>query len=243
MQPEISVIIPVYNEEEILHKACDILKTALDLQFGNAWQIVFANDGSRDKSPEIIREFAARDGRIKVAGTEDNRGKGSAVRCGMLAADGRYSLFTDCDLAYGTDVIREAYDRIISDKSDVLIGTRYSKGGSYSAYSPLRRLMSSTYRAAVRAITGFSHSDSQCGLKCFESGAAKDIFSRCEVNRFAFDLEALMIAEKLGYSVSELPVKILEEQMRESSKINFVKDSLKMMRDIVKIRKRIEKMK
>ncbi len=231
----------MYNEEAILPKAAELLCRALERDFAGQWQIVFSNDGSRDASADIVRELMKSQPRIKLSGTAENHGKGSAVRHGMMAADGEYILFTDCDLAYGTDVIRQAYRTITENGTDVLIGTRYAEGGDAQAYSPLRKLMSGTYRLMVRMITGFKHSDSQCGLKCFSAKCAKDVFARCSVDRFAFDLEALLIAEKLGYTISELPVSILEDQMRESSKVNIVKDTARMLRDLVKIRKKVKK--
>ncbi len=230
----------MYNEEAILPKAAKRLCDALERDFAGEWQIVFSDDGSRDKSAETVRELMKGQPRIKLSGTPENHGKGSAVRYGMMAADGEYILFTDCDLAYGTDVIRTAYDTVIKNGTDVLIGTRYAEGGDAQAYSLLRRIMSSTYRMTVRMITGFKHSDSQCGLKIFSKGCTKDVFSRCSVDRFAFDLEALLIAERLGYTISELPVSILEDQMRESSKVNIIKDTARMLRDLIKIRKKVK---
>ncbi len=236
---KLPVIIPAYNEEKTLESTCARLDAFLSAHYPE-YEIVFVNDGSSDRTGEIIRALAGRYPSGLPAGYEKNRGKGCAVRTGMLAAGGDCRLFTDCDLAYGTDVILSLTEKMTSCGADVVIGSRALDSNGYDGYSFLRRTMSKCYMGVIRLLTGFRHSDSQTGLKAFSGEAARKIFPYCAVDSFAFDLEALLIAEKRGLKIEEFPCRVIENRERES-KVNPVKDALKMLRDISGIKKRISK--
>ena len=145
-------------------------------------------------------------------------------------------LFTDCDLAYGTDVIRRLYDMFLASDYDVIIGSRNIGKDGYEGYTPLRRLASKTYIRVLCAVGGFRLSDSQCGFKAFSAKAAEAVFSVCETDGFAFDFEAIMTAVTLGYTIGEIPVKIVNHR---ASKVHVFSDSLKMLRDLADIRRRV----
>lgn len=238
----LSVIIPMYNEEKIVADTIKQLKTLAGSHPERSFEFIFVNDGSLDGCAAAAAAAAAGDSRFRIAEHESNRGKGAAVRTGMLAATGDAAVFTDCDLAYGTDVICDIADRMVSDGTDICIGSRNISDDGYEGYTTLRRLMSKTYIKLIRMAVGFPHSDSQSGIKCFSAFAAKAVFSLCEVDRFAFDLEALIIAERLGYKISELPVKVINHRQTKS-KVNPVLDTLRMLRDIRCIKKRVKKLK
>lgn len=238
----LSVIIPMYNETKIVTDTITQLKALAECHKERGFEFIFVNDGSRDDSYRIAWAETADDGRFIITGYNDNRGKGAAVRQGMFAATGDIAVFTDCDLAYGTDVITGIADCMIKDGTDVCIGSRNISKDGYESYTPMRRFMSKTYIKVITLAAGFTHTDSQSGIKCFSAKAAKAIFSLCEVNRFAFDLEALIIAERLGYSVSELAVKVINHRESES-KVSPVKDTLRMLNDIRKIKKRVKNIK
>ena len=235
---KLSVIIPMYNEEEIVEDAVRTLDFALRRDFGaGEYEMLFVSDGSTDKCREIAESLSAEYPGLKVLGYEKNRGKGSAVRTGMLASSGEFSLFTDCDLAYGADIIKEFYDKFIESGADVVIGSRAAKGGGYDGYTLLRKIMSKTYLKIVCIFAGFDLSDSQCGIKGFSSETAHKVFSVCEADGFEFDLEALMLAEKAGCRIEELPVRIINHR---ESKVSPVKDAIKMLKQIRKIKKRVK---
>ena len=235
---KLSLIIPVYNEEV---RVADTIRTLTDYLCAHFpdYELVMVNDGSRDQSGALIDAAAASDPHILAPGYPDNHGKGHAVRVGMLAASGDIRIFTDCDLAYGTDVIAEMAQRFADSGADVIIGSRNLQADGHAGYGLLRRIMSKCYYRLIAWTTGFSHSDSQTGCKGFTGEAAKAVFSKCETDGFAFDLEAILIAEKLGFSVGEMPVKILYNP-DGASKIHLVRDTCKMMRDVRKIRRRIK---
>lgn len=229
-----SLIIPMYNEEKILPDTIETLHAYMESAFDD-YEIVFADDGSTDRSRKIVEECGHE--RIRVVGYEKNRGKGCAVRCGMLAARGDIRLFTDCDLAYGTEIIRTLYDKFTVAGCDVMIGSRNLSGDGYEGYTALRRIVSKTYIRVLCTIGGFKLSDSQCGFKAFSAKAAEDVFSRCETDGFAFDFEAILFATKLGYKIAELPVKIINHR---ESKVNVLSDSIRMLRDLLQIKKHVK---
>ncbi len=232
---KLSVIIPMYNEEKHAADTARTLSAFLDGKFPDGdYEIIFSNDGSRDSCAEKVTELNLP--QVRVIGYPDNRGKGSAVREGVMNSLGDAVVYTDCDLAYGCDAVYGIYSELLKTGSDLVIGSRNLRADGYEGYTALRRLMSKTYIKLISLVAGFKYSDSQCGLKCLRGNAAKDIFGRCTVNGFAFDLEVLILAGKLGKTVSEFPVRVINHHESES-KVNPVKDTLKMIRDVSRIKK------
>ena len=224
----------MYNEANIIEESARTLNGYLKDNFGEAYELIFVNDGSSDGCDEKLKGLALPG--VRVEGYSDNRGKGSAVREGVLCSRGKYVLYTDCDLAYGVDVIKPAYDRIVADGADMLLGSRNLDASGYEGYTPLRRLMSKTYIRVIKTAAGFRYSDSQCGFKCLKGDVARKVFSECTVNGFAFDLEMLIVADNYKYKVTEMPVKIINHRQSQS-KVNPVKDTFKMLSDVRKMKK------
>jgi len=232
-----SLIIPMYNEERILPETLKTLNEYMP-RFFDEYEVVFSDDGSTDASREIVENCGYPN--IRAVGYEKNRGKGAAVRNGMLSAKGDVRLFTDCDLAYGTDVIRRLYDEFCAKGCDVMIGSRNLTEDGYAGYTVMRKVASKCYIKLLCAIGGFKLSDSQCGFKAFSADAAKKVFSYAATDGFAFDFEALMIANRLGLKISEIPVRIINHR-EESSKVNVFSDTFKMLGDVHKMKKRMKK--
>jgi dolichyl-phosphate beta-glucosyltransferase len=177
---------------------------------------------------------------VRVIGYPNNRGKGSAVREAMLASEGDIVMFTDSDLAYGTDVIGQIADAFDANpECGVVVGSRNVSKDGYDGYTFIRKIASKTYIAFLKTLGGLKISDSQCGCKAFRGDVARHVFSNCEVNRFAFDFEAILVAQKFGYKICEIPVKVINHG---DSKVNVARDSLKMLGDIIKIKKRISRL-
>lgn len=233
---KISLCIPMYNESSIIAQTAKALHEYMSATFDD-YEIIFSDDGSKDNSAEIVRKLDLPC--VRVVGYETNMGKGYAVRTAMLAAEGDVVMFTDADLAYGTDVIKQTYDIFAKDNSiDMVIGSRPLHKDGYEGYTAIRKLASKVYIKVLSVVGGFKLSDSQCGCKAFSGKAAKEIFSRCEVNRFAFDFECILWAVKFNMKIVEMPVKIINHR---ESKVNVLRDSVKMLRDILKMKKRIKK--
>lgn len=233
--PKITLIIPMYNESRII---ADTAKTVSEYMRNNfeLYEIIFSDDGSKDGSADIVKKLNLPC--VRVLSYEKNHGKGCAVRTGMLASTGDIVMFTDADLAYGTDVIKRAYDILKDSDASMLIGSRNLSKDGYEGYTRLRKLMSKAYIKVLCMAGGFKLSDSQCGCKAYKADAVKKIFERCKVDGFAFDFESILWAQQFGYKIVEMPVKIVNH--REST-VNVVKDSFKMLRDLRKMKKRIKR--
>lgn len=236
---KISLIIPMYNESSIISNAAKTLSEYMRNTF-EEYEIIFCDDGSTDGCGDVVRKLELPC--VRVEGYAENRGKGYAVRYGVMKADGDMIMFTDADLAYGTDVIKKFYDFYTENSENeeihLMIGSRNLEGDGYKEYTFIRRIASKTYIWVLCHMGGFKLSDSQCGCKAFSGDVAHDIFSRCEVDRFAFDFEVILWAEKLGYNIKEIPVKVINHR---ESKVNVFKDTFRMLRDLRRIKKNVKK--
>ena len=239
----VSVCIPMYNEigcaEGSAASLYDKMKS-LESQKGISFEIVFCDDGSTDGCGDALRAFASDKPEITVTGYPDNRGKGHAVKRAILESRGDVAVFTDCDLAYGVDVIEKALERFEEeDAPDVLVGSRNLDPSGYAGYGALRRFASRVYIKVLSFVGGLDLTDSQCGFKAFDGESAKTIFSYCECDGFAFDYEVIMIARRRGMKISEMPVSIVNHG---KSSVRVVRDSVKMVRDILKIKRRVRRL-
>ena len=233
---KISVCVPMYNENRVIAESAKTLSDYMLANFED-YEIVFCSDGSTDGCDKTVEALNLPN--VRVIGYEKNQGKGCAVRTAILAATGDVRMFTDADLAYGTGVIKQVADAFAENPdADMVIGSRNLDKSGYEGYTFLRKIMSKVYIKVLCIAGGFKLSDSQCGIKGFRGDIAKKIFSNCEVDRFAFDLEVIMIAMKIGAKITEMPVKIINH--REST-VHIVRDSIKMLRDVRNMKKRIKK--
>ena len=234
---KVSLVIPMYNESSIVNEAVATFSDYMKKTFED-FELIFVDDGSADGCGDVVAKASEEDPRIRLCRYTPNHGKGYAVRTGVLAAQGDLILFTDCDNAYGTDAVGRLADTLMQTQADIVVGSRNLSKDGYEGYTPIRKLMSKTYIKVIALAAGFKLSDSQCGIKGFRRDIAKKIFSNCEVDRFAFDLEVIMIATKIGAKIAEMPVKIINH--REST-VHIVRDSVKMLRDVRRMKKRIKK--
>ena len=235
---KLSLVIPMYNEEEIVLDTARQLKEGLDRFLKDDYEIIFSDDGSTDSSVEKLLSLDIPC--VRVLKGEKNCGKGSAVRKGALVAKGDYVMFTDCDLAYGVDIVEFALDEAEKNQEKgMLVGSRRLAKDGYTGYSLSRKMISKAYLSFLSFIAGgLPVSDSQTGCKIFKRETVKKIFPLCEVDRFAFDLEIILFAKNMGIDIGEFPVTIINNR---PSSIHFVKDSLRMIRDVIKMKGRIKK--
>lgn len=233
---KLSLVVPMYNEASII---CDTARTLTDYlqKHFDDYELLFVDDGSTDGSALMVKKL--RLPKVQVLSYEENRGKGCAVRTGMLAATGDIAMFIDADLAYGMDVIPQAVKLLGKNRGkDVLIGSRVLHPEGYEGYTALRKLASKVYIKVLNIYGGLKLSDSQCGCKAYRGKAIRDIFSRCETDGFAFDFETILWAQKLGYQFVEMPVKIINHR---ESKIHVVRDTFRMLGELRQIKRRINR--
>ncbi|MCL2096108.1 MAG: glycosyltransferase [Oscillospiraceae bacterium] len=239
----LSLVIPVYNEENIIENTIISVVEFMNHNFGENCEAIFVNDGSRDNSVQIAEKIIKLNdikNNIKIISYEKNRGKGYAVRTGIKSASGDIIFFTDCDLAYGLEIIREGYEifnREENRQAGILIGSRRKHKEGYASYTLLRKVMSVTFFAVLRTVGGIRQTtDSQSGIKGFRREAAKKIFDLCEDDGWSFDYEVLLLAQKLGLKIIEMPARIINHG---KSRINPVRDGLKMFRAVSVIKKSV----
>jgi dolichyl-phosphate beta-glucosyltransferase len=224
----LSVVFPCYNEAERLPATLQAYLAHLPRAAGEV-EVLVVDDGSTDGTLVVAAAVAAGDPRLRLIRTGPNRGKGFAVRTGMLAAQGDRVVFTDADGAYAPG---EA-DRVAGALADtpVAIGTRDPHENSDGV---ARRVASQACGLAVRGLLGLPFRDTQCGLKGFRRDAAQAVFSRARMDGFAFDVEALVLARRLGLAVAEVPVRA---QRRAGSKVRVLADGQRMLAQVWAVRR------
>ncbi|MDP6293369.1 MAG: glycosyltransferase family 2 protein, partial [Candidatus Woesearchaeota archaeon] len=188
----LSVVIPAFNEQDTIQKALE----EIIVYFGRqAVEIIVVDDGCTDRTPFLVDDF--KDKRVRRVRQPRNMGKGAAVRRGMLEAHGQHILFLDADMS--TPIKELANCRKV--KADVVVGSRALKDSVISVHQPFyRELLGKTFNKIVQVLAVPGVWDTQCGFKLFSQRAAKEIFSRSFIDGFGFDVEALFLARKLGFS-------------------------------------------
>lgn len=230
----ISICVPMYNESSIIAQTAVALQKYMSERYSDDYEIIFADDGSTDGSARIVEDLKLPC--VRVVGYEKNQGKGAAVRHAVLSSVGDTVIFTDADLAYGLDLIEPSVKILEEGEHELLVASRAKHKDGYLGYTPIRKLASKTYLKVLNLFGGIKVSDAQCGFKGFEGEWGRRIFSYCRTNNFAFDLEVILIAQRLGLKIYEMPAKIINHR---ESKVNVLKDSVRMLKEIAKIRKNI----
>lgn len=224
-----SVVIPAFNEAERIVPTIGAIATHL-CSLGEPWELIVADDGSTDSTVALLRDLGLAN--LRVLDAPVNRGKGSAVRRGVLAARAPIVLFADADQS--TPI--EQFERLLLEirlGADVVIGSRSAQGASVINKSWMREILSRGLNVMVQTGLGIKVSDTQCGFKLFRTDAAADLFANQYVPRFAFDLEMLYLAGKRRYRVVEVPVNWIDAP---GSTVDPVRVSLEFLATIVKIR-------
>jgi dolichyl-phosphate beta-glucosyltransferase len=202
-EPALSVVIPAYNEERRLPASLDKLAAYLS-SAGVAAEVIVVDDGSRDRTAETARDAGTRLGLdLIVLVLAENRGKGAAVREGVLAARGAHVLVSDAD--FSTPI--GEWEKLAAARTPVAIGSRGIDESLVKEKQPFfRQAMGKLFNRFVRILLVGGIRDTQCGFKLFSREAAQGIFTRARIDRFAYDVEALVLARRLGYAIAEVPV-------------------------------------
>jgi dolichyl-phosphate beta-glucosyltransferase len=229
-EPRTSIVIPAFNEASRIGTTLDEL-----LEFfrsrKSAFEILVVDDGSNDGTPQVVDERAAAE--IKILRHETNRGKGAAVRRGVGESRGELVLICDADLAIPIEHITQ-FEHWLDNGYSIACGSRgLPESRALTRLPVYRKRMGKIFNWMVRAIHLTRFKDTQCGFKLFKGEAARDIFSRCRVDRFAYDVESLRLAERLGYRVVEVPI---TWRHVPESRVHPVHDAARMFVDLVRIR-------
>ncbi len=230
--PLVSVVIPCYNEEKRLGPTLGRVLEYLG-KSGWTWELVIVDDGCTDGTVALARALAPT---ARLLSHRPNRGKGYAVRRGMLAAGGEFVLFTDSDLA---TPIEHLADFLAAGQggAPVVIGTRKTAEAVVETAQPwLRRTMSRAFQALSNCILGTRITDTTCGFKLFRRDAAQAIFARQTIEDWSFDSEIMAIARLLGYPITEIPVHWADSR---ATKVRLVRDTAKTLLGLLRIRRNI----
>ena len=225
----LSVVVPAFNEGDQIDATVHTLRGELESVVGSDLEIVVVDDGSTDHTAAAARSAGA-----SVIVQPQNRGKGAAVRAGVLASNGRSVVFTDADLAYPPSMIVPILESLEAGW-DVVVGSRRHE--ETTTLVRARRLR----ELGGRAVNWLTHlvllghfRDTQCGIKGFRNDIGKAIFGRTTIDGFAFDVEVFLIAEQDRYSLTEVPVRV---ENRQGSSVRLVRDTVDLLRDLVRIRR------
>jgi dolichyl-phosphate beta-glucosyltransferase len=234
-EPFVSIVIPAYNEVLRLEASIRALREYLSAAEWTS-EVILVVERSTDGTLELARKLVAGDPIFDVIGNETQRGKGYAVRTGMLRARGEIVFFMDADLSTPLGEVDHFLARFSTEPPvDVLVGNRQHARSQILRYqSVVRRKMGQTFNAILRIASGIRIADTQCGFKAFRRAAAKSIFELQQLDGFAFDVEVLLLAERLGFKVGDMPVQWWNA---EGSKVHIVRDSWRMLCDALRVRR------
>jgi len=232
---KLSVIIPAYNEQERLPSTLKQAYAWLDEQLNHDFEILVIDDGSSDDTCKHVRQLMQRMPELCLIEQPENKGKGAAVRRGMLSAKGDIHVFMDADHSTHIREIEKVFASLEADPtSEVIIASRQHPDSDISQHqSWLREHMGKSFNLLMRLATGINIPDTQCGFKAFTAQASQQIFSVQKLDGFSFDVEVLFLAMRMHYHVSEIPVEWVNEP---NSKVRMLIDPLEMFIDILKIR-------
>ena len=226
----LSVIIPAYNEERRLPDTLDTVVAYLRQQAYD-WEIIVGDDGSGDSTAAIVQEAASNLPNLKLLELP-HRGKGSAVRHGMLAARGHFRFLCDADLSMPIEHVERLLPPGAPD-ADIVIGSREANGARRIGEPHRRWLMGRVFNAMTQILAVPGVSDTQCGFKVFTDSAAQTLFAMQTLDGFAFDAELLFLARRKGFSVCEVGI---DWHYRSESKVRPLRDGWLTFRDLILIR-------
>jgi glycosyltransferase involved in cell wall biosynthesis len=227
----LSIVIPAFNEEARLGSSLDELRRYLS-ESPWTWELRVVDDGSSDRTAAVAADAAVGDPRIVVQ-REPHRGKGGAVKAGMLAATAAYRFLCDADLSMPVAELPRFLPPQVN--ADIAIGSREGIGARRVGEPVARHLAGRVFNHLVRRLAVPDIEDTQCGFKMFTARAAETVFPRLSVNGWAFDIEVLHIARERGFSIAQIPI---EWHYRRESRLDLVRDGASMFRDVLAIRAR-----
>jgi glycosyltransferase involved in cell wall biosynthesis len=230
--PKYSIVIPAFNESARIPAT---LRSVVDCIRARGWsaEVIVVNDGSKDATADLVREFAKNAPEVRMIENPVNRGKGYSVRAGLLQALGDVVIFTDSDLSAPIEEA-ELLFAAIAEGADIAIGSRWLERGRQTHRQPLyRQFFGRCFNMVIRAVMGLRFADTQCGFKAFTRAAAQTVFQLQTIERWGFDPEILFIALNRGYWIVEVPVSWAHDAR---TRMSYLRDGIKMLEEIAVIR-------
>lgn len=234
----LAVVIPAYNEQDRLPSTLNTL-VAYRTRVDPDWELILVDDGSHDGTRSIMDEFAREHSWARVVfynqgGEPANRGKGFAVRQGVLASTARLVMFSDADLSTPIDELSRLAEVVESGEAELAIASRALPESDLAVHQPwYREMMGRTFNLLVQILAVPGIHDTQCGFKLFEGDAARRLFRVARINGFGFDPEILFLARRAGYRIREVPV---TWRHVEASRVSPLRAPLQMVRELLTIR-------
>jgi len=228
--PLLSIIIPAYNEEARLPQTLQVIHDFLQKQ-PYATEVLVVENGSNDRTLLIARQVGQTMKEVRALHS-DERGKGLAVKMGMLAAKGQYRFICDADLSMPIEEVNKFIPPLLPDAA-VAIASREAPGAQRFNEPEMRHIIGRVFNGMVRLMALPGLQDTQCGFKCFRADVAEKVFPRMTMGGWTFDVEALVLARRLGYTIVEVPI---PWHYNPHSKVKVVRDSVAMARDLLTIR-------
>jgi len=229
MSPQLSLIIPSYNDRERVVRSCKACVEYMDAHKLNA-EIIVVDDGS---DPQHRIQSSDVDPKIRILRNPKNLGKGAAIRNGVLNAGGEIIVFTDSDLPFTLEPVGQMM-KLLTQSYDIVIGDRlHPESQSYTHVSWMRRFSSLVFTFLVNVVIGLPFGDTQCGYKGYRATVAKELFKTGCINSFAFDVEILLIAVRRGYRVATQPIHLVNN---ETTTVRLGRHGYEIIRDLFRIK-------
>lgn len=226
----LSILIPAYNEEKRIGKTLEKISSYLKKSGHKNFEMIVIDDGSKDNTTKVARSYSKKFKNLRVIQILENKGKGHAIKTGMLNAEYDTVLFTDSDLSTPIEELGKFMKEI--KHYDIVIASRWMKGSNVPVpQGTLRKIFSRGFNLLVRVLLGLNFKDTQCGFKMFKN--CKKLFEKQRLYGFGFDIEILFLAKKARKSIKELPVTWINDR---ASKVKPIRDVLYMFLDILTVR-------
>jgi dolichyl-phosphate beta-glucosyltransferase len=236
MKPDISIVIPAYNESQRMSQPLGVILSFIENNKLNA-EVIVVDDGSSDDTSQVAeRAFAAVPGvATQIIRYEPNRGKGFAVKTGLLAANADVALFTDADLSTPIDEMSKLVDPIQAGEFDVTFGSRAIDRSLIGTHQPWQREQGGrVMNLIIKTMSGLKFYDTQCGFKAFNMSKFQPLLDLMTIDRFGFDVEFLFVAAHNGLPLAEIPVRWNDV---EGSKVSVFRDTRRMISELNQIRR------
>jgi dolichyl-phosphate beta-glucosyltransferase len=230
MNPVLSLVIPAYNEQARLPYTLSEIEAYLRREHIDC-EVIVVDNGSRDATSAVVQQASVTFPRLRLLRT-DARGKGRAVRTGVLAATGGVVLFADADLSWSVEDLAR-FLSLVSASDPIVIGSREGLGARRIGEPGYRHVMGRVFNGVVQALAVPGIEDSQCGFKAFTADAARAVFSRQRIDGFGFDVEVLYLAQRLGFGIRVVP---LRWEHKENSRVAPISDTVGMLSDVLRVR-------